>query len=56
MPEYTYDYNRQSSTLIIWQGNRKVLISADVTQRKQAKILFQRYLEEREVNKYERNN
>lgn len=51
MPEYTYDYNRQSSTLIIWQGNRKVLISADVTQRKQARILFQRYVEEREVKR-----
>lgn len=56
MPEYTYDYNRQLSTLIIWQGNRKVLISADVTQHKQAKILFQRYVEEREVNSYGRNN
>lgn len=49
MPEYTYDYNRQLSTLIIWKGNRKVLISADVTQRKQAKILFQRYVEERSI-------
>ena len=56
MPEYTYDFNKQTSTMVIWQGNRRVLISEDITQRKQAKILFQRYLEEREVNKYARNN
>jgi len=41
--------------MVIWQGNRRVLISEDITQRRQAKILFQRYLEEREVN-YARNN
>lgn len=50
MPEYTYDYNRQTSTLIIWKGDRKVLVSADVTQRKQAKILFQRFLEEKRLH------
>ena len=52
MPEYTYDYNRQTSTLIIWEGNRKVLISADITQRRQARILFQRYLEERKIDQH----
>ena len=56
MPEYTYDFNRQTSTMVIWKGDRKVLISADITQRRQAKILFQRYMEERNVNNYERNN
>lgn len=50
MPEYTYDYNRQTSTLIIWKGDRRVLIAADVTQRKQAKILFQRFLEEKRLH------
>lgn len=56
MPVYTYDFNRQTSTMVIWQGNRKVLIAADITQRRQAKILFQRYMEERKANNYERNN
>lgn len=56
MPEYTYDYNRQTSTLIIWKGDRRILIAADITQRRQAKILFQRYVEERKVNSYARNN
>lgn len=51
MPEYTYDFNKQTSTMVIWKGDRRVLISADVTQRKQAKILFQRYMEEREGKK-----
>lgn len=50
MPEYTYDYNRQTSTLIIWKGDRKVLVSADVTQRRQAKILFQKYMEEKRLH------
>lgn len=50
MPEYTYDYNRQTSTLIIWKGNRRVLIAADVTQLRQAKILFQKYVEEKRLN------
>lgn len=56
MPEYTYDFNKQTSTMVIWMGDRKVLISADVTQHRQAKILFQRYMEERKVNNYGRNN
>lgn len=50
MPEYTYDFNKQTSTMVIWKGDRKVLISADITQRRQAQILFQRYVEERKVN------
>lgn len=56
MPEYTYDFNRQTSTMVIWEGNRRILIAADITQRRQAKILFQMYVEERKVNNYERNN
>lgn len=56
MPEYTYDFNRQTSTMVIWKGNRRILIASDITQRRQAKILFQRYVEERQVNNYERNN
>lgn len=56
MPEYTYSINRPTSTMTIWYGTRKICIMNDITQRKQAKILFQRYLEEREANKYERNN
>ena len=56
MPEYTYSINRPTSTMTIWYGTRKICIMNDITQPKQAKILFQRYLEEREVNKHERNN
>lgn len=50
MPEYTYDFNKQTSTMVIWKDGKKVLISADITQRRQAKILFQRYVEERKAN------
>ena len=55
MPEYAYDFNKQTSTMVIWEGNKRILIAADITQRRQAKILFQRYLEERKVI-YARNN
>lgn len=56
MPEYAYDFNKQTSTMVIWKGDRKILIAADITQRRQARILFQRYVEERNVNNHERNN
>ena len=56
MPEYTYDFNKQTSTMVIWKGDRKILIVADIIQRRQARILFQRCMEERKVNNYERNN
>lgn len=50
MPEYRYEFNRQTSTMTIWKGDKRVLIAADVTQRRQAKNLFQRYIEERRVS------
>lgn len=50
MPEYTYDFNKSENTMTIWSGTKKICIMHDITQRKQAKILFQRYMEEREVS------
>ena len=49
MPEYTYSINKLTSTMTIWYGNRRVCIMSDVTQRKQAKILFQNYVTERKL-------
>lgn len=56
MPEYTYDVNRCTSTMTIWefterQGKRTLCIITDVTQRKQAKRLFENYVREKQERK-----
>ena len=49
MNKYTYDFSRKDSTMTIFEGKHILCIMHDITQPKQAKILFQRYVEEREV-------
>lgn len=51
MPEYTYDFNRQRSMVTVWCGTRRVFIMYDVTQRKQAKRLFDEYVREKQERK-----
>lgn len=48
-PKYTYEFNRQQSILTIWKDERTLCIMHDVTQRSQAKYLFNKYVLEMEI-------
>lgn len=46
MTGYSYNVNRITNIMTILQGERKLRIISDVTQRRQAKHLFEEFIEE----------
>jgi hypothetical protein len=45
MTGYSYNVNKMTSIMTIFKGERKLCIISDVTQRKQAKHLFEEFLD-----------
>ena len=40
MPKYTYEVDRKTNIMTIWEDGHTLCIISDVTQRRQARILF----------------